>query len=97
MIEEYLKSWNKFRAYCESKAKNKAIINSDGWRKLGDYHLEQYLRNQSNPYLFLFTIKMERRDVFRTHRMDKWYRYYCRKRFELLNPLIHGTFHYHRP
>jgi hypothetical protein len=96
MIEEYLKSWVKFQAYCETRAKGRALINSDGWKKLADFHLEDYLKKQENPYLFLFTVKMERRDIYEVHRMDKWYRFYCRKRFELLNPLIHGNFHYHR-
>lgn len=93
MINEYLTSWNKFQAYCETKAKGRAVINSDGWRKLGEFHLEQFLQKHENPYLFLFTVKMERRDIFSAHRMDKWYRHYMRKRFELLNPLIHGNFY----
>ena len=94
MKDEYLQSWMKFRIQCEAKAKGRAKLTNDCWRKLIAFHLDKYLKSHENPYLFLFTMKFEHSQYFREHRMSSKYYYYARKRFESLNPLIHGTFHF---
>lgn len=85
MIEEYLISWEKFRAYCEKKAKDRCIINTTGWRKLMEFHLVNYLESHKNPYLFLLTTKWKYSKIFLTHRMSRYYHYYARKRFEVFD------------
>lgn len=90
MLQEYLNSWNTFRNACENKAKGRAVINSSGWKKLMEFHLDNYLKNLENPYMFLLTLKWQHIDIYNQHRMARFYYYYARKRAENLNPIIHG-------
>jgi hypothetical protein len=86
MIDEYLKSWESFRLACEKKAKDRCVINSDGWRKLKQFHLETYLSKNENPYFFLLTVKWKHRDIFNKDRMARYYYRHARQRTEGLNP-----------
>lgn len=94
MIDEYLESWYSFKAVCEKKAKDRCIINSDGWSKLREFHLDRYLTNLENPYSFLFTIKWKHRNLYNSHRMARYYYKYLRERTAGLDPQVMGVVEY---
>lgn len=87
---EYLDSWERFRAACDRKAKDRCVINSDGWRKLREFHLEQYLNNLENPLMFLLNMKWKSRKTFDSHRMAKYYYRYLRNRAQIMDNPIPG-------
>jgi hypothetical protein len=53
----YITSWITFKLQCELKARNKCKLNNDAYRKLKQYHLEQYLTTVEAPFGFLATLK----------------------------------------
>ena len=94
MIDEYLESWYSFKAVCEKKVKDRCTINSDGWSKLREFHLDKYLNNLENPYSFLFTIKWKHRNLYNSHRMARYYYKYLRERTAGLDPQVMGVVEY---
>ena len=65
MINEYLDSWVKRRIDYELQVKGKAKLNGDGWRKLRNYHLTNYVQKLDNPFAFLFHLKFKHKNIFK--------------------------------
>jgi hypothetical protein len=65
MINEYLDSWIKKRIDYELQVKGRAKINGDGWRKLRNYHLKNYVKQLHNPFAFLFHLKFKHKNIFK--------------------------------
>lgn len=66
-IEKYKQDWERFRQYCENKAKAaECYINNKGWHKLREYHLENYLSTIKQPYSFLFVVKYRHTVLYRS-------------------------------
>lgn len=65
MINDYLESWIKKRIDYELQVKGKAKINGDGWRKLRNYHLANYVRKLNNPFGFLFQLRYKYKNIFK--------------------------------
>ena len=65
-IEQYIYSWRDFQAKCESKVKNRCIINNKGWAKLREFHMEEFLKNHPSPFGFMFRLKYKHRRVFKS-------------------------------
>lgn len=88
-VQLYLDLWSKFKFCCEHKAKiADCHINSKGWQKLREYHLERFLKDSENPYGFLFKVKYRYRHIYReVHCMPRLYHKYSKlKQQELLSP-----------
>lgn len=82
-IQKYYHSWSHFERYCRNRAENRCILNNNAWRKLKDYHLESFLQQLENPYLFLFMVKLFHRSVYQSvPSMSRYYHRYARKRRE---------------
>jgi len=80
-IKSYLTSWNKFEQYCIDKAKGRCHLNNYAWRRLREYHLEDFLSKQENPFGWLFTIRAFHKDLYNSiHCMSKMYDKYARQR-----------------
>jgi hypothetical protein len=65
MIDEYLNSWIKRRIDYELQVKGKARIGNEGWRKLRNYHLVNYVKKLENPFSFLFELKFKYKNIFK--------------------------------
>ena len=64
-IDEFLASWEQFKQYCDKKAKDRCKLNTYSWKKLSEFHLEEFLKKVESPFGFLFRAKMFRPEVFR--------------------------------
>lgn len=86
-VQLYLHLWSKFKFYCENKAKlSDCHINSKGWQKLKEYHLENFLKESENPYGFLFKVKLRHKSLYRDfHCMPKFYYKYLKLRQKQLD------------
>lgn len=65
-LTDYLASWSKFRRACEEKAKDRCHINSKGWKKLRDFHMEMWLDGHESPFGFMFNLKHRHTSVYRS-------------------------------
>ena len=73
-VSNYLNSWYKFRRYCELKAKNRCELNNNSWRKLEEWHLEDFLNKIDNPFGFLYKLKIFNPEVYyRTQGINNQY------------------------
>ena len=64
-ITHYLDSWVIYHVECTLRARNRAKLNADGWRKLRQFHLEQYVKGLESPFGFLFALKFKHRNIYR--------------------------------
>ena len=64
-IDDYLVSWEQFKTYCDKKAKDKCKLTTYSWKRLSEYHLEEFLKTTDSPFGFLFRAKMFRPEVFK--------------------------------
>lgn len=64
-IDTYLTSWAIYRIDCELRIRNRAKINADGWRKLRQFHLEQYINREESPFAFMFALKFKHQRIFK--------------------------------
>ena len=64
-IEQYIYSWRAFESMCEAKIKNRCIINTKGWRKLREFHMEEFLKDHPSPFGFMFNLKHKHPKVYR--------------------------------
>ncbi len=62
-LNEYMDSWVQKRIDYEMMAKGRAKLNAYCWRKLRNYHLQNYVKRLDNPFGFLFTLKYKRKDI----------------------------------
>ena len=62
----YLHSWVRFETNCENKVKDVCIINTKGWRKLREYHMDTWLRQHSSPFGFMFKLKYQHNKIYRS-------------------------------
>lgn len=74
-IDHYLNSWVMKRIDYELQVKGKAKINNDGWRKLRNHHLVNYLSTLENPFSFLFHLKYKHKRIF--HQISCANKLYC--------------------
>jgi len=83
----YLQQWSTFQKSCEQRAKQADChINSKGWQKLKEYSLEKYLHNHTNPFGFLFNIRLRYRNIYsQIHCMPRFYHKYRKERQESLD------------
>ena len=65
LVNSYLNSWAVKRIDYELMVKGRAKINNDGWRKLRNYHLRNYLKSLDNPFAFLFLLKFKHKSIFK--------------------------------
>lgn len=73
-VRAYLTSWLNFRNQCEEKIKGRCHINNKGWVKLRDYHMEQWLKSHKAPFGFMFKLKHQYYEVYKTIPCaPKWY------------------------
>jgi hypothetical protein len=76
-IDEYNKDWDKFRRYIERKTKDRCVVSNKNWKKLRDYHLEQYIVTVKHPFGLLFKmIYMSKvhKDIPSIHKIYSKYR-----------------------
>jgi len=83
-IEIYKESWESFRKYCEKKAElADCYINNKGWHKLREFHLENFLKDVSSPYGFLFVVRFRHNYLYKQVKcMPKIYYKYAKKHRE---------------
>jgi hypothetical protein len=82
-ILKYQTSWEEFRKACEIKAKNRCHLNTSAWKRLKEFHIEQYLRDMENPFGFLFVLKFYHNSFFRSiPKSACLYSFYLKKRQE---------------
>ena len=80
-VKHYTTSWDNFELYCTNKAKGRCHLNNSAWRKLREYHLDNYLKDIDNPFGLLFNIKTFHKDLYKSIRcMPKYYYRYAKKR-----------------
>ena len=80
-IERYEQEWSSFKAYIESKAKDRCIITNKNWTKLRDIHLDRFLRDLDYPFAFLFHVKYYHPNKYQKIRcMPKYYGIYKQNR-----------------
>lgn len=65
MINEYIESWLKQRIDYELQARGRAKINNEGWRKLKNYHLRNYIKQLDSPFGFLFNLRFKHKSLFK--------------------------------
>lgn len=65
-VEEYIDSWKEFETACENKAKGRCILNSKSWRKLREFHMEQWLKAHPAPFGFMFKLKHRHPLIYRS-------------------------------
>ena len=93
-LEQYLKEWSEFRFKCETKVKGICTINSDGWKKLREFHLELFLKKLKAPLYFLMTMKYRNRKAFEYFGMEKFYRKLLRERAERVDSPLPNVLNY---
>lgn len=64
-ITDYLDSWINYHVECALRTRNRAKLNADGWRKLRQYHLEQYVKSVESPFFFMFALKYKHKNIYR--------------------------------
>lgn len=64
-ITHYLDSWATYHIECTLRARNRAKLNADGWRKLRQYHLEQYVKSVESPFFFMFALKFQHQRIYK--------------------------------
>jgi hypothetical protein len=62
-IKDYLDSWVQRRIDYELVIKGRAKLNSGSWRKLRNYHLQDYVGKLDNQFSFLFNLKFRYRNL----------------------------------
>lgn len=65
-VKHYLDSWAIYRIDCEIRVKNRAKINNEGWRKLRQYHLEQYVSNLPCSFGFMFALRYKHKNIYKS-------------------------------
>ena len=63
-VRKYIKSWIKFHDYCEEKSKGKCKLNGNAWRKLREYHLNNFVSNLNDSFLFLRFLKYRHPNIY---------------------------------
>ena len=91
-VDSYQSNWMDFKTYCDKRAKySECYINSKGWNKLKDYHLNNYLQDMENPFGFLYNIRRQHKDLYyQVKCMPKYYYKYLRKRQQLFDSPSRG-------
>jgi hypothetical protein len=85
-VEKYLDSWFDFQRYCERKAKGRCDLTNNCWRRLKEYHLEDYLTKIKRPFAFIFMVKYQCNDLYNEIPcMNKFYYKYLKKRNDSFN------------
>lgn len=80
-LNDYLQSWDQFREYCENKVKGICTLSNKNWRKLREWHMDNYLKSLDNPYGFIFKLKWRHPGVYKSiHCLPKFYHYYRMER-----------------
>lgn len=80
-LVKYHNSWDQYRVFIKDKIDGICHVNSKGWRKLQDYHLDSYLKTLDNPHAFLFNVKYFHKDIYKSvPPMIKYYNRYRRRR-----------------
>lgn len=64
-INDYLDSWACFYIECTLKAKGRAHINSTGWRRLREFHFEQYISNKLEAVPFVLTMRFRYPHIYK--------------------------------
>jgi hypothetical protein len=55
---QYNNSWTKFRMIVEKKVKGRCKLNKKNWKRLKEYHFEQFIDTCSNSMYFVLRLKM---------------------------------------
>ena len=63
-INEYETSWFEFQRQCEQKIKGRCILNNTCWRKLKEWHIQEFTKKLDNPRSFFIHLKWKRPDIF---------------------------------
>ena len=75
-VEEFLHTWIDFKVQCEKRAKDKAKLNTDCWKKLMAFHTEKFLALQDNPFAILFFIRYKNPAFYRHYKLNSYYHKY---------------------
>jgi hypothetical protein len=54
VFTKYEEDWLVFRKKIEDKIKGRCIINNKNWKKLRDFHFEEFIKTVPKPYGLLF-------------------------------------------
>lgn len=72
-VEEFISSWLDFKIQCEKRAKDKAKLNTDCWKKLMVFHTERFLSSQENPFAVLFCMRYKNPAFYRHYKLNCFY------------------------
>lgn len=64
-INDYLNSWATFHIDCALKAKGRAHINATGWRRLRQFHFEQFVKEKPEAIPFVITMRFRYPNIFK--------------------------------
>jgi len=82
----FANDWDQFKISCEKKTKDRCFLNSNCWRRLKQWHLEQYCGRIDQPFGFLFEFKyMHKRAFISTPGSNTLYYKYLRARQDIEN------------
>ena len=88
-LTSYFDSWNGYQGHIKKKIDGICHVNSKGWRKLQDYHLDNYLKTLDNPHAFLFNVKYFHKGVYKqVPPMARYYYRYSRRRVAYWDKMI---------
>lgn len=81
LVIDYTGDWDRYQVTIKNKIDGICHVNSKGWRKLQDYHLDNYLKTLANPHSFLFNVKYFHKGLYkRVPPMARYYHRYSRRR-----------------
>ena len=72
-MKEYLNSWDNFRVMCEAKVKDVCVLSRKNWKKLREFHMEQFLKSQKSSFSFMFKMKWKYPEIYRTIHCAPYY------------------------
>ena len=80
-VIEYTGDWDRYQVTIKKKIDGICHVNSKGWRKLQDYHLDNYLKTMENPHAFLFNVKYFHKKLYKqVPPMARYYYRYSKRR-----------------
>lgn len=85
-MKEYLNSWENFRLRCEEKVKGVCVLSRKNWKRLREFHMEEFLKDQPSSFGFMFKMKWKYPKLYRSIHCAPYYYYRSRMDRESLFP-----------
>ena len=82
LLRNYLIDWESFRSKCDKKVKDRCHLSRKNWKKLREWHFEQFLGTIDKPFGFLFKMRYWNADIFNSIPSSYMYFHIYRKKRE---------------